>query len=346
MTVSSNVLRIGVAGAGRMGRIHIENLLETRFVQVTAICTPVKVEQDWAAQTVPEANIFADFKDFVAQDNIDAVMLVTPTGLHKEQVFSALQHGKHVFCEKPLAMNVKDAWDVYYESLKYPHLKVCCAFPRRYAAQYMEAARRIKNGEIGGIITLRSSTTDLHMDNEYFINYIKGSGGIFVDCNIHDIDACLFLIGEDKLPVRAYATGTTNVFPQFAEYGDVDNGLGLVEFECGSLVMNVYSSRDNRHGHHSTTEVIGTKGRILINGEPRILPIDISNEHGTRYLGALDHMDLFSAAFKAELAGFRDWVLHDTPANFNLKDAAKAVSIGSSLMDSLRAKQAVPVTTL
>ncbi|KAK9327526.1 hypothetical protein V1520DRAFT_365342 [Lipomyces starkeyi] len=108
-------------------------------------------------------------------------------------------------------------------------------------------------------------------------------------------------------PVRAYATGTTNVFPQFAEYGDFDNDLGLVNFEGGSLVMNVCSSRDNKHGHHSTTEVIGTKGRILVNGEPRILPVDISDEHGTRYLDQLDHMDhtdMFLPTFKAELARF------------------------------------------
>ncbi|KAK9311495.1 hypothetical protein V1524DRAFT_442204 [Lipomyces starkeyi] len=343
MTISSKVLRMGVAGAGRMGKIHIEHLLETRFVHVNGICTPVKTEQEWAAQTVPEAKVFSDYKDLVAQDNIDAVMLVTPTGLHKEQVFLALQHGKHVFCEKPLALSASDAWDIYYESLKYPHLKVCCGFPRRYAKQYIEAARRIRNGEIGKVITLRSGTSDLFQDNEFFINYIKGSGGIFVDCNIHDIDACLFLLGQDKLPVRAYATGTTHVFPQFAEFGDVDNGLGLVDFE-GGLVMNLYSSRDNKHGHHTMAEVIGTKGRILLNGEPRILPLDISDENGTRYLGPLDHMDVFSPAFKAELVAFRDWILYDKPINFDLKDAAKAVSIGYALMESLGKKQAVPVT--
>ncbi|KAK9387140.1 hypothetical protein V1515DRAFT_601924 [Lipomyces mesembrius] len=343
MTVSKKELRIGIAGAGRMGRIHIENMVEIRFVKVVAVCTPIESEQEWAIDFLgPETVVYSDFSDFLKAD-FDAALIVTPNKFHKEQVLEAIANGKHVFCEKPLAADAKGAWEVYNKSLEYPQLKIACGFPRRYAAAYVEAAKKIRNGDVGEVITLRSQTTDLYMNNDYFVNYIKTSGGIFLDCNIHDIDACLFLMGTDETPVRAYATGTTNVFPVFKEFGDVDDGLGLVDFADGKVV-NVYGSRNNKHAHHSMTEVIGTKGRILINGQPRLYTIDISDEMGTRMEGAKSQMDLLAPAFKAEILAFRDWILDGAEPNFNLKDAAKAVSIGEALMASLKTKQAVEIS--
>ncbi|KAK9321576.1 hypothetical protein V1517DRAFT_362727 [Lipomyces orientalis] len=345
MTVTRKELRIGVAGAGRMGRIHIMNILEARNLRITAICSVIPVELEWARDSVPEAELFTSFEEFISKDTFDAVLIVTPNGLHAQQVCTALANRKHVFCEKPISPDAKSAWAVYHESLKYPHLKVACGFPRRYAPAYVAAAQKVRNGEIGDIITLRSQTTDLIMDNDYFVNYIKTSGGIFVDCCIHDIDVCLFLLGKDSLPSHAYATGTTNVFPVFKEFGDVDDGMGLVNFADGKTIINVYGSRDNRHGHHSMTEVIGTKGRILINGQPRLYNIDVSDDSGTRMEGPDTQMEVFEIAFKKEIEAFRDWILEDKQPNFNLKDAAKAVSIGAALMDSLHKKGQVDVVT-
>ncbi|KAK9427520.1 hypothetical protein V1505DRAFT_34694 [Lipomyces doorenjongii] len=345
MTVTAKELRIGIAGAGRMGRIHIMNILETRFVRITAVCSVIHSELEWAKEHVPGAELVTSFDEFIVKDTFDAVIIVTPNGLHAQQVRAALANGKHVFCEKPLSPDAKSAWEVYYDSLKYPHLKVACGFPRRYVPAYVIAARKIRNGDIGDVITLRSQTTDLIMNNDYFVNYIKTSGGIFVDCCIHDIDACLFLLGKDELPSRAYATGTTNVFPVFEKFGDVDDGMGLVDFANGKTIMNVYGSRDNRHGHHSMTEVIGTKGRILINGQPRLFNLDISDDSGTRMEGAETQMEVFGSAFKNEIEAFRDWILEGKEPNFNLKDAAKAASIGAALMDSLHRKGQVDVVT-
>ncbi|KAK9459574.1 uncharacterized protein V1516DRAFT_680273 [Lipomyces oligophaga] len=335
-------LRIGVVGAGRMGRIHIENLLTISRVEVAAICTVLPHEIEWAKKTVPNAVVTPDYDEFIVSDLIDAVLLVTPTGFHKEQVLKAIHAGKHVLCEKPLAATPQDAWDIYNESLKYPSLKVACAFPRRYARVYTEAAARIHRGDIGEITTIRSQTTDLYQNDDFFVNYIKNSGGIFVDCTIHDIDACLFLIGQDITPRTAYGVGTARLFPQFLEYGDVDDGIGTITFD-EQTVMTVYGSRNNRHGHHTMTEIMGTKGRILINGQPRLDQIDISDETGTRMVGPSSHMDVFAPAFKLELEAFRDWILDGAKVNFNLKDAAKAVSIGYSLMESLRTKTLAPV---
>ncbi|KAK9462293.1 uncharacterized protein V1516DRAFT_674239 [Lipomyces oligophaga] len=335
MAGEKKVLRFGIAGAGRMGQIHITNMIETRFIEVTAVVSVLPHELEWAKENVDGVTLFSEFDEFIKSDLFDAVLIVTPNKLHKDNIFAALHNGKHVFCEKPISPDAKSAWDVYYEAQKFPHLKVVCGFPRRYVPAYVEAAKKIKNGDIGKVINIRSQTTDLIMNNEYFVNYIKTSGGIFVDCCIHDIDVCLFLLGEDKTPSSVFATGTTNVFPVFKEFGDVDDGFGIIQFESGDVIFNVYGSRDNQHGHHSTTEVIGTKGRLVVNGQPRLLNLDVSDSTGTRMEGAETQMQVFGPAFKNEIEAFRDYVLYDKPVNFNLKDAVKAVSIGAALMDSV-----------
>ncbi|KAK7207660.1 oxidoreductase-like protein [Myxozyma melibiosi] len=335
----AKVLRIGVAGAGRMGQIHIQNMLEIRRLKVTAVCSVLKSELKWAEETIGDGvKTFEDYDSFLASDLFDAVLIVTPSGFHKEQAIKAMRAGKHVFCEKPIAPDAASAWEVYYESLKHPDLKVACGFPRRYAAPYVEARKRIERGDIGDVVTLRSQTTDPYQPGDYIINYIKTSGGIFVDACIHDIDACLFLLGADKVPETAYATGSANVYPMFKDFGDVDDGVGLVTFTSGDTVMSVYGSRINRHAHHSMTEVTGTKGKLVISGQPRQLQLDISDANGTRMEGPQSQMEQLGPAFKQEIEAFRDWILDDVKPNFNLKDAAKAVSIGAALMESLRQK--------
>lgn len=343
MTVS-NVLRIGVVGAGRMGSIHIENILGIRFMDVTAVCTVVQKEKEWAQKTVPEAKVYDSYDEFIKDGNVDAVVICSPNFLHEEHFVKALENGKHIFCEKPLSADSKTAWKMYEAAQKYPHLKVGCAFPRRFVDSYREARKKIADGAIGKVISVRSQCTDLYDPSPEFAKYIKTSGGIFVDCNIHDLDIALYLIGEDVTPVSAYGTGTATVFPQFAEWGDVDNSFGLVNFKEG-IVVNVHGSRDNANGHHSMTEVIGTKGRIMINGQPRRLNIDVSDSNGTRMIAAPTQMELFSESYVNEMTAYRDWVLFDDNNHgFNLKDAAKAVSMGEQLQQSVRQGAAVPVT--
>ncbi|KAK9427080.1 hypothetical protein V1505DRAFT_381374 [Lipomyces doorenjongii] len=334
-------LRVGVAGAGRVGHVHIQNLVETPRVTVVAVCTVVPAEQELVGKLVPSAKIFRDFDSFIATD-FDLVIICTPTTFHYEHVAKALKTGKHVFCEKPLGPDASTAWAVYEEALKYPSLKVACGFPRRFASTFQETALRVKNGDLGEIISVRSQSIDPYVPSEFFDNYIETSGGIFVDMTIHDIDVCLYLFGTDEKPIRAFATGSAKMFPQFAAWNDVDDAFGLVEFESGK-VMALYGNRDSMQGHHAMAEIAGTKGRIIAQGHPHLLDVQITDSTGVRTVGANSHMELFITAFKNELRAMRDWILDDVEPAFNLKDAAKAVTIASALTKSLHENQAVDI---
>ncbi|CAN6675164.1 hypothetical protein TRVA0_101S00100 [Trichomonascus vanleenenianus] len=336
-------LRVGAVGAGRMGRVHIENIIGARNVELVAVCTVVEAEKEWICGYAPGVRVYRDYDEFVSQTDIDAIWISSPTPLHEEHLSKALANGKHVCCEKPLSADKTIAWKMYELSKKYPHLKVGCAFPRRFSKVYKEARKVIASGSIGDVIAVRASTADLYNPDPEFSKFLRTSGGIFIDISVHDIDIALYLAGKDRIPGTAFAVGTCEVFPQFAEWNDVDNAHGIVTME-DDLVFNIYASRDNRHGHHTYTEVIGTKGRIMINGEPRLLNLDISTENGTTMVPAAQHWDVFGDGFVGELEAFRDWVLFDNEDHgFNLKDAAKAVSIANGLNDSFLKKCSIPV---
>lgn len=140
-------------------------------------------------------------------------------------------------------------------------------------ASYQEAAKRIENGQLGPAYLIKSCTNDLYDTTGYFLNYAKKSGGIFMDCGIHDIDIGRYLLNvgnTDKLKnpakqvTKVFATGLNTVYPELAELGDCDNALGVIEFENGSK-MDIHLSRTSIHGHDVVCEVFGTKGKFVIN---------------------------------------------------------------------------------
>ncbi|KAK9472085.1 uncharacterized protein V1510DRAFT_395881 [Dipodascopsis tothii] len=333
-------VNFGVAGAGRIGARHIEHLAAGRNTRVVAVCTPVEAEQAWAREQVPGVKIYADYDAFVADADVQAVLLATPTKFHAEQFISALEHGKHVFTEKPLSMSPDVAWQMYETAAKHPELKAACAFPRRSAAPFLDAARRVRAGEIGDVLAVRSQSTDQFDFTPFFVNYARVSGGIFVDCTIHDIDCALFVAQKDITAVRAFSTGSATVIPELAEMGDVDNAYALVEFDDGTN-MHFMASRTNRHGHHSYTEVIGTLGKIVIYPEVSQHNLVVCNAAGVFRKPPGDHFEQITDAFVVEVASFADWVLRDAAVPFNLKDAAKAVAIADALQRSLRTRQQV-----
>ena len=126
-------LRVGIAGLGRLGRRHAQNLAQrVQGAELVAACSPLTEELAWARETLGVRNLHADYEVMLAQSDVDAVFLVTPTALHPEQIIAGLQAGKHVFCEKPLALDISECRRVEAEAAKHPKLKVMIGYGRRF----------------------------------------------------------------------------------------------------------------------------------------------------------------------------------------------------------------------
>ena len=332
-------LRVGIAGLGRMGRRHAENLARrVPSAELVAACSPDPDELAWAERHLGVAQRFANYAAMLAAD-IDAVFIVTPTALHAQQIVDALRARKHVFSEKPLSLDVAECRRVEAEAALQPDLKVMIGFVRRFDTSFRHAHARIRQGHIGRPLMVRSHTLDKDDPSGFFVRYSQASGGIFVDMSVHDIDAARWLLGVSDV-ARVYAAGIVGVHEGLREWNDVDNGVATCEFVTGEIAT-IYASRTMAHGFECMTEVIGTEGRIAVGGDARLDHVMISDAQGVRHECTPTYYERFEEAFLREDIEFVQAVIEDRPPPLTLRDATEATRISLALRQSLLERRIV-----
>lgn len=338
-------VRVGIVGLGRLGRRHAQNLAyRVPGAVLVAACSPLEEELAWARDALPEPRLHAEYAALLADPDVDAVWLVTPSALHAQQIVDALQAGKHVFCEKPLSLDLAECERVIAEAARYPHLQATIGFMRRFDPSYRDAFDKIHAGAIGRPFLVRSQTCDRNDPDGFFVRFAPTSGGIFLDCTVHDIDVARWLLGKPRA-TRVYATGTIALHEGLREFGDVDNGVAICEFEGGGIAM-FYASRTMAHGNDTGSEVIGTAGAMTIGRVPRVNRVEILDAGGVRNECTPTFFERFEDAFLAEAQAFVAAVSSGgssggEQAGASLADALEATRIGSALRASLQSGQAV-----
>ncbi|KAI4716117.1 NAD(P)-binding protein [Aureobasidium sp. EXF-10727] len=332
-------LNVACAGLGRMGARHALHFLEskTRPELVAAYCpAEAEVEIAWFNQHLAPfgVKLYNNYDEMLKHPKLQAVVVATVTTVHAEQAIKAIEADKHVLCEKPLSTSVEISQSVVDAANKKPHLKVMCGFSRRFDASYRDAWNRMDNGSIGRASILRSQTCDKLDPSGFFVEYAQFSGGIFVDCNIHDIDLALWYFGQDSVVKSTYAVGITAVQPDLRKYKDVDNGVGVVEF-WGGKIAYFYSSRIMAAGQHDMTEIIGTEGKLTVNANPLGTLVEMSESTGVRREIPPHYYGRFAEAFVTEANEFTAACLDDSKLPFKLTGAVQAVKIGCALQESL-----------
>jgi myo-inositol 2-dehydrogenase/D-chiro-inositol 1-dehydrogenase len=333
-------VRIGIAGLGRLGRRHAENLAQrVPGAELAAACSPVAEETAWARDVLGVPAVYDDYGRLLRHPGLDAVFLVTPTSLHAPQIVEALRAGKHVFCEKPLALDLADCLRVQEEAARHRGLVVMIGFVRRFDPSYRNAWDQVQAGRIGRPFLVRSQTCDQNDPSGFFVRFAPTSGGIFLDCSIHDADLARWLLGNPR-PRRAYATGTVAIHQGLEAFGDVDNGVGIVEFEGGQLAC-FYASRTMAHGHDTSTEIVGTAGRLTVGLNPRLDRVEISDAQGIRNACVATFYERFEEAFVLEAREFADAVREGRPPALALHDATEATRIAGALAEAQRGRKVV-----
>ena len=340
MKNTASRLRVGIAGLGRLGRRHAENLAQRiPRAELVAACSPVAEELDWARNSLGITRGHGDYEALLAHRDIQAIFIVTPTSFHPEHIIAALKAGKHVFCEKPLSLDLGDCRRVEAEAAKHPELKVMIGYGRRFDPSNRDAYDKIQAGLIGRPFLVRSQNLDLNDPSGFFVRFAPTSGGIFLDCTVHDIDLARWFLGHPK-PVRAFAAGVVAIHEGLREFGDVDNGVAICEFDGGRLACFA-ASRTMAHGHETSTEIFGTKGRLAIGENPRLNRVEISDAHGVRNECTPTFYERFEDAFLRETMHFVDAVLDDRQPALTLHDATEATRVGIALRESLQMRRAV-----
>ena len=335
-------VRYGIVGIGRMGRRHAENLAQrVPGAALVAGCSTVPEELGYARDTLRVPFVTERYGELLARKDVDAVFIVTPNALHPEHIIAALRAGKHVFCEKPLGMDVASCEAVEAEAKKHPKQKAMIGYVRRFDESYEDAHRRIAEGQIGTPFLVRSQTTDKNDPSGFFVRFAPQSGGIFVDMSVHDTDMVRWMLGAPKA-LRVFSTGTVAVHEGLRACGDIDNGVAIVEFE-GGKTATIYASRTMPHGHETTTEIVGTTGRLMVGRGGNMNRVEIADGTGIRTETTPTFYERFADAFLREAAYFTECVARDRTPSLTLHDATEATRIAVALRTSLVERRVVDV---
>ena len=243
---------LGLIGAGRIGKMHAENILShvpNAFLK--SVADP-HLDKSWAARVgIPEQ--LNDVNALLNDPEIEAVVIATPSSTHVSMIQLAAQAGKHIFCEKPIALSPIDIGKAI-DAVNKANVKLQVGFNRRFDPEFRKVRQFVQSGEIGDIHIIKITNRDPIRPN---LDFIPDSGGLFLDFSIHDIDTLRFISGCDI--VEIYATGAVLVDPEIGKLGDIDTALVTAKLDNGALCQ-IDLSRETKYGYDQQLEVLGTKG--------------------------------------------------------------------------------------
>jgi myo-inositol 2-dehydrogenase/D-chiro-inositol 1-dehydrogenase len=330
----TDVLGVAVLGAGRMGQTHIRNLAGMPDVRVVAVADPDPAAAERGRTIGRALRAFTDPHEAIGDPDVDAVVIVTPTSTHAELVEAAVRAGKPTWTEKPIALDLVASRRVV-ELARSTGVAVQVGFMRRFDPGYARAKQRIEAGEVGRIEQFRALGRDTYPPP---LEFLRTSGGAFLDMAVHDFDLARFLVGEVE-EVQVWGAVLTD--ERFTAAGDVDTAVTMLRFASGALGV-VETARHSAWGYDIRTEVAGSLGKLVVDAN-RKTDLTFSREFG--YEG--DHYesfpDRFATAFRLELEAFVRSVVEGTPVSPGPDDAHETLRLAVAAAGSWREGRSVRI---
>ena len=328
-------LKMGLIGAGRIGQLHAGHLT-SRIANADLLMVA-----DMAADTARQcANRFAipfyaqDYHVLLDHPGIQAVLICTSTNTHATIIEEAARAGKHIFCEKPIALDLPTI-DRALEAVATAGVKFQVGFNRRFDANFLRVRQAIEDGEIGEPRQFSIVSRDPAPPP---IVYIRVSGGIFLDMTIHDFDMARFLLGTEAEEIMAI--GSVLCDPAIGEAGDVDTAVTTLRYPNG-VIGTISNSRQAAYGYDQRVEILGSAGAINIDNNYPNTAI-VSNAHGVhRDKPQRFFLERYSESFVAELTAFADAVLNDRPVPVTGHDGRMSVVMGLAARQSFAEHRSV-----
>ncbi len=316
------MINVGIVGLGRLGKEYAKYLAhDINTARLVAACSISEKELVFAKNELGVPFLFKDYEEMLKQADIEAIFVISSTDQHAAHIIMALQHGKHVFSEKPLAVSIEACQKVARISESHPELICQVGFVRRYDPSYQDAKIKVGEGLIGKPFLVKSQTVDKDFESGFQIQYVGKSGGIFHDYNIHDIDLVRWFLESEIKSV--YAIGGAFKYPEFAEAGDADNVMTIIKLENESMAV-IGASRTAMHGHDTYTEIVGTEGSLRIGRPSSKNRVEIYDKHGARQECVATFWERFEDAFLIMAKDFIACIEENIKPETTIADAVKA----------------------
>ena len=334
-------IRIGLIGAGRMGKVFANTLAFTvTEVDLVAVADPNEKALAEVSNRFGIKKSYQDYREMLDSKEVDAVVITTPTGTHAEVIMAAAAAGKNIFSEKPISQAVKPCDDAIL-AVKQAGVKLQMGFMRRFDPPYAAAKQKILEGAIGTPVMFKAISRDPGCPNLEFAKRVN-SGGLVIDMGVHDFDLARWLMGSEI--TRVYTEGTCLAFPELKGVGDIDNAVINLRF-ASEAVGNIDTSRNAVYGYDIRTEVLGTEGSLWI-GYLQQTPMLILNKQGVTHDVVPFFMERFGLAYAEEVRAFVKSILNNTDPSPTGADARAATVAGIAATLSLDEQRPVLISEI
>lgn len=317
-------LNVGVIGLGRLGSINAADVAHRiPNANLIAVADVLKDRAKSFAEDHDVRKWYASHSELIADPDVKAVVIVTPTSTHREIIIEAAQHNKAIFSEKPLSISLEETREIR-KTIEKTGVFFQMGFQRRFDKGYVAARKKIEEGVIGDPIVLKASSRDPYRPSLEYADPQK-SGGLIIDMAIHDFDVSRMFMGEVK---SVYSVGGVLAYPELEPLNDIDNAIINMYFENGALgVVDV--SRNGVYGYDIRAEILGTKGTIKV-GYLREHPITILTENSVAHDVVPYFMERFEQAYRDQLDNFVSNVLNEKEPPVTIADGEAALVVSQA----------------
>ena len=314
-------------GAGRIGAVHAANIAASSRARLVAV-HDVNAK---AGQGIAErygATLAESVAEVLAEQSVDAVLIASSTDTHVGLITAAARAGKHIFCEKPIDLDVARVEQCWQE-IAGTGVKVQIGFNRRYDPSHAALAAAVEAGEVGVLEQLVITSRDPAIAP---VDYLKGSGGIFRDMTIHDFDLARFISKEE--PVEVFATGSIRIEPKLAAMEDFDSAMVVMRTAKGSLI-HINNSRRAVYGYDQRIEAFGSKG-MIVSDNLRANSLRRSTKESTEQQAPLLHffIDRYAQGYARELEDFIDKIQSGGDPAVGFEDGRRAQVLAEAALKS------------
>jgi len=322
-------VKVGVIGVGRIGKLHARNLkYQVPGVKLLAVADIFEKNAKEVASQLEIPIAEKDYRALLENDDIDAVAICSSTDTHAQIISESAEAGKHIFCEKPIALDLNKI-DQAITTVKKAGVKLQVGFNRRFDPSFKRAKDLVKNGTIGTPHLVRITSRDPEPPP---ISYVKVSGGIFLDMMIHDFDMARYLLDQEV--VELMAVGSCLVDPAIGEAGDIDTAVVTLKYENGAW-GTIDNSRKAVYGYDQRIEIFGSEGCITV-GNPRPTEVTINNAKDTKSDKPLYFfIERYQEAYLAEMEEFIKCIQEDKEPSVGGFDGKISVQMGYAAKESL-----------
>jgi myo-inositol 2-dehydrogenase/D-chiro-inositol 1-dehydrogenase len=332
-------VKIAVIGTGRMGSVHCRNIArQIPEADLVAVCD-IRLEVAQAvADELGVRRVVKDYHELLADPEIEAILIASSTDTHAFMMKDVAAAGKHIFCEKPLALELEKIDEALAE-VKKAGVKLQVGFNRRFDKSLQKVKAIVDSGEIGRPCIMRITNRDPDFPA---MEFLRVSGGIFLDLAIHDFDMVRYQLGE---VVEVYATGDALLEPKIKEFGDIDTDVVILKFANGA-VGTIDNSRKAVYGYDQRLEVFCSNGTAMVENEKENVAVK-GNKDG--FLSSkVPHffMQRYAPCYVEEVRQFIECVRDNKPTPTTGADGRAAVVLGYAAWKSLRENRPVKVSEI